>query len=155
MCHCGTGSGLTPLDKEQWGRGEVSREGTGPARPEPQRLSDYELQRLANMRRNADELVSLGLMGLTASDKTRKKRNRPKKKVCHLAWAFHRLCLGVPPPLQDLPLPWVIRMPLPRPPTACPRRESCNTWLLRLQQKRQKRGGVGPRLRRPRRRLLR
>ena len=86
----------------------MSREGTGPVRPEPQRLGDYELQRLANMRRNADELVSLGLMGLTASDKARKKRNRPKKKVCHLAWAFHRLCLGVPPPLLDLPPPWVI-----------------------------------------------
>ena len=71
----------------------MSREGTGPVRPEPQRLSDYEQKRLANMRRNADELASLGLTGRTASVKTRKKRKRPKKKVRHLAWAFRLLFL--------------------------------------------------------------
>ena len=86
----------------------MSREGTGPARPEPERLSDYEQQRQANVRRNEDQLASLGLTGRTASDKPKKKRKRPKKKVRHLAWAFHLLCLGVPPPLLDLPPPWVI-----------------------------------------------
>ena len=114
VCHCGTGPGQTPLDLEQWRQGEVSREGTEPALPEPEPLSDYELERLANVRRNADVLESLGLarptelMGTTSSDKTSKKRKRPKKKVRCLALAFHRLCFGLPPPLLDLPLPWVI-----------------------------------------------
>jgi hypothetical protein len=47
-------------------------------------------------------------METTTSDKTSKKRKRPKKKVHRLALAFHRLCFGLPPPLLDLPLPWVI-----------------------------------------------